>query len=610
MNNDKKEENTFVLEETKPIEKPKNFKKTLKKFLSYLSVYKFQLFVVAFLAVLSTIFTIIGPKILGKATTEIFRGIHAQLLGKTGIDFLYIKKIILVLFILYLVSALFQMIQNIITSILVQKVTYTMRKEVSKKINKLPFASLEQKNKGEVLSLLTNDIDTISENLSEILTSIISSIISTIGILVMMLSISFSLTGITILILPVALFIILFLAFLSQKHFKKQQAMLSTISSQVEEISSGVFTIQAYNAKENIIKRFKKENKELYDSAWKSQTLSGLMQPITSFVSSLGYVLIAIIGAKLVIRGKIKVGDMQSFIQYSKEFTTPLSEVTETSSMIQAMLASFERVSLFLEEEEEKDKGMSLDLKKVKGDVSFCHVKFGYKKGKTILHDFTFQAKKGQKIAIVGKTGAGKTTLINLLLRFYDLNGGKILLDETDISKIKKTDLREAFGIVLQEPFLFNTSVLENIKYGKKNATLEEVKHAAHLVGADTFIETLPNGYDHILSEDSNNISSGQKQLLTIARTILKDPKILILDEATSNIDTRSEVHIQKAMQMLMKNKTCFIIAHRLSTIKNADCILVMDKGRILEVGSHKELLRKNGFYKKLYFASFDKQEK
>ncbi len=610
MNNDKNEENTFVLDETKPTEKPKNFKKTLKKFLTYLSVYKFQLFVVAFLAVGSTIFTIIGPKILGKATTEIFRGIHAKLLGKAGIDFLYIKKIILVLFILYLVSALFQMIQNIITSSLVQKVTYTMRKEVSKKINKLPFASLEKKNKGEVLSLLTNDIDTISENLSEILTSIISSVISTIGILVMMLSINLSLTGITILILPVALFIILFLAFLSQKHFKKQQASLSTISSQVEEIASGVFTIQAYNAKENIIKRFEKENKELYDSAWKSQTLSGLMQPITTFVSSLGYVLIAIIGAKLVIRGKIKVGDIQSFIQYSKEFTTPLSEVTETSSMIQAMLASFERVSLFLEEEEEKDKGMSLDGKKVKGDISFCHVKFGYKKGKTILHDFTFQAKKGQKIAIVGKTGAGKTTLINLLLRFYDLNGGKILLDETDISKIKKTDLREVFGIVLQEPFLFNTSILENIKYGKKNATFEEVKHAAHLVGADAFIETLPNGYAHILSEDSNNISSGQKQLLTIARTILKDPKILILDEATSNIDTRSEAHIQKAMQTLMKNKTCFIIAHRLSTIKNADCILVMDKGRILEVGSHKELLKKNGFYKKLYFASFDEKEK
>lgn len=591
-----------------PTPKAKNFKVTTKKLInSYLSKYKFALIIVFVFAVGSAIFNIVGPKILGNATTEIFNGLISKISGGAGIDFGKIGQILLTLLILYIVSAIFSFIQGFAMTNVAQKITYKIRNDVVSKINKLPMKYFDKRTHGEVLSIVTNDIDTLGMNLNQTITEIIRTVCMLIGIMIMMLSISWEMTLISIVILPIAGIIVKNIVGKSQKYFQKQQEYLAHVNGQVEEVYSGLNIVKVFNAEEKTIQNFEKANKELYNSGWRSQFLSGLMYPLLNFLSNIGYVGVAVAGGYLAINGTITVGNIQSFIQYNKQFTNQIGQIAQISATLQAMVAAAERVFEFLEEEEEKESDNNIQItSKLKGNVEFKHVHFGYDKNRTIINDFNSSIKEGQKIAIVGPTGAGKTTMVKLLMRFYDVNSGEILIDGHNIKEFNRGELRKMFGMVLQDTWLFGGTVKENIKYGKEDATDDEVIRAAKAAHVHHFIKTLPNGYNSVLNEDSSNVSAGQKQLLTIARVILADPKILILDEATSSIDTRTEIQIQKAMDNLMKGRTSFIIAHRLSTIKNADLILVMDHGDIVEQGKHEELLEKGGFYSNLYNSQFE----
>ena len=595
----------------KTVERAKDFKGTTKKLLNnYLSKYRLALVIVVIFAIGSTIFSIVGPKILGNATTEIFNGLVSKLSGGSGIDFGKIGQILLTLLALYGLSALFSLIQGFTMTGVAQKLTYKMRNDLAKKINKLPMHYFDKKTKGEVLSIITNDIDTLSQNLNQSITQIITSICTLIGVLIMMLSISWEMTLVSLLILPVTVFIVKNVVGKSQKYFKKQQDYLGHVNGQVEEIYGGHTIVKAFNGENEAIKEFSKANKELYQSAWKSQFLSGLIFPIMNFIGNIGYVAVAILGGYLAIQGKITVGNIQSFIQDNNQFTQPINQIAQVSSMLQAMVAAAERVFEFLEEPEEvEDVENPKSTEGLKGNVTFDHVKFGYDEDRIIINDFSAKVKDGQKIAIVGPTGAGKTTMVKLLMRFYDVNSGAILLDGINIKDFKREDLRKMFGMVLQDTWLFGGTIKDNIRYSKPDATDAEVIEAAKAAHVHHFIKTLPSSYDMVLNEESSNVSAGQKQLLTIARVILADPKILILDEATSSIDTRTEIQIQAAMDNLMKGRTSFIIAHRLSTIKNADLILVMNHGDIVEQGTHEELLAKGGFYADLYNSQFEEVE-
>ena len=595
----------------KTVEKAKDFKGTTKKLLNnYLSKYRLALVIVVIFAIGSTIFSIVGPKILGNATTEIFNGLVSKLSGGSGIDFGKIGEILLTLLALYGLSALFSLIQGFTMTGIAQKLTYKMRNDLAKKINKLPMHYFDKKTKGEVLSIITNDIDTLSQNLNQSITQIITSICTLIGVLIMMFSISWEMTLVSLLILPVTVFIVKNVVGKSQKYFKKQQDYLGHVNGQVEEIYGGHTIVKAFNGENEAIKEFSKANKELYQSAWKSQFLSGLIFPIMNFIGNIGYVAVAILGGYLAIQGKITVGNIQSFIQYNKQFTQPINQIAQVSSMLQAMVAAAERVFEFLEEPEEvEDVENPKSTEGLKGNITFDHVKFGYDEDRIIINDFSAKVEDGQKIAIVGPTGAGKTTMVKLLMRFYDVKSGAILLDGINIKDFKREDLRKMFGMVLQDTWLFGGTIKDNIRYSKPDATDAEVIEAAKAAHVHHFIKTLPSSYDMVLNEESSNVSAGQKQLLTIARVILADPKILILDEATSSIDTRTELQIQAAMDNLMKGRTSFIIAHRLSTIKNADLILVINHGDIVEQGTHEELLAKGGFYADLYNSQFEEVE-
>ena len=595
----------------KSLEKAKNFKGTTKKLINeYLSKYKIALIIVFIFAIGSTIFTIVGPKILGNATTEIFNGIVGKISGGTGIDFGKIGKILLTLIGLYVISALFSFIQGFTMTGVAQKITYKLREDISKKINRLPMKYFDKKTHGEVLSVITNDVDTLSANLNQSITQIITSFCTLIGILVMMFSISWQMTLISLVILPISALLVKNIVGKSQKYFKSQQDYLGHVNGQVEEVYGGLNIVKVFNAEGKVTNEFKKANDNLYHSAWKSQFLSGLMFPVMNFIGNVGYVAVAVTGGYLAIQGTITVGNIQSFIQYNKQFTQPINQIAQISSMLQAMVAAAERVFEFLEEEEEKDTAkQGTSVEQLKGNVKFDHVKFGYAPETTIINDFNCDVKDGQKIAIVGPTGAGKTTMVKLLMRFYDVTDGAILVDGINIKDFERGDLRKMFGMVVQDTWLFGGTVKENIKYGKEDATDDEVIQAAKAAHVHHFIKTLPNGYNSVLNEESSNVSAGQKQLLTIARVILTDPKVLILDEATSSIDTRTEIQIQKAMDNLMKGRTSFIIAHRLSTIKNADLILVMNHGDIVEQGTHEELLAKGGFYSDLYNSQFEEAE-
>ncbi len=594
-----------------PMQKPKNFKKTTKKLIkNYLSKYKFAIFVVIIFAIGSTIFNIVGPKILGNATTEIFNGLIGKLSGGTGIDFGKVASILFTLLGFYIVSAIFSLIQGFTMTSVAQKLTYKIRNDIAVKLNKLPMKYFDKKTNGEVLSIITNDIDTLSQNLNQSITEIITAVCTIIGIIIMMLSISVTMTIISFVILPISAIIVKIIVGKSQKYFQRQQEYLGHVNGQVEEIYGGHTIVKAFNGEEAAIENFTKANNELYKSGWKSQFLSGLMHPLMNFIGNVGYVAVSVVGGYLAIQGKITVGNIQSFIQYNKRFTQPITQVAQVSGMLQAMVAAAERVFEFLEEDEEvKDPENDIDTSKIKGNVEFKDVEFGYDEDKIIINDFNAKVTEGQKIAIVGPTGAGKTTMVKLLMRFYDVNNGAILVDGHNIKDFKRGDLRKMFGMVLQDTWLFGGTVKDNIRYGRPDATDTEVIEAAKAAHVHHFIKTLPKGYNSIINEESSNISAGQKQLLTIARVILANPKILILDEATSSIDTRTEIQIQSAMDNLMKGRTSFIIAHRLSTIKNADLILVMDHGDIVEQGTHEELLAKQGFYADLYNSQFDVEE-
>lgn len=589
-------------------EKAKDFKGTVKKLWRYLSKYKIALIIVILFTIASTVFSVVGPKILGNATTELFNGVISKYTGGAGINFTKIGKILLFLLALYICSAIFSYIQGIIMTNISQKLAYRLRKEVSKKINKLPMKFYDNKTHGEILSVITNDIDTLSQNLNIEATQVISSVATIIGILIMMFSIDWIMTLVALLTLPLSIVIIAFIMKKSQGYFKSQQDYLADVNGEVEEMFSNQSVIRVFNAENKMIPKFEYDNNKLADVAWKSNFVSGLMHPIMNFVGNLGYVVIAILGSYFAIIGRITVGNIQSFIQYTKNFTNPIAQIAQISNMLQSMVAASERVFEFLDEEEEKEKNKKfIPTNKIEGSVEFKNVKFGYNQDKIIINDFSAKVKPGQKIAIVGPTGAGKTTIVKLLMRFYDLNSGKILVDGHNINDYRKEDIRGLFGMVLQDTWLFNGTIMENIRYGRLEATDDEVIEACKMAHVHHFIQTLPDGYNMILNEETTNISGGQKQLLTIARAILADPKILILDEATSSVDTRTEILIQKAMDKLMEGRTSFIIAHRLSTIKNADLILVMDSGDIVEQGTHEELLKKNGFYAKLYNSQFEK---
>lgn len=589
-------------------EKAKDFKETLKKLLHYMSVFKVQMAFIAIFAICGTVFDIVGPKILGKATTEIYNGLVSKVSGGSGMDFGRIGQILLMTLGLYLISALCSFIQGYLMTGVSQKTTYRLRKEISEKINRMPMNYFDTKPVGEVLSRVTNDIDTLGQSLNQSATQMITSVTTLIGVLAMMLSISPLMTLATLVILPVSMILISFVMKHSQKYFRGQQEYLGNVNGQVEEIYSGHNIIKAFNKEEDVIREFDTTNDRLYDSAWRSQFFSGMMMPIMQFIGNLGYVVVAILGGFLAIRKTIEVGDIQSFIQYVKRFTQPIQQIAQVANMLQMTAAASERVFEFLEEEEE-DQTVEhpVSVENLEGNVSFDHVHFGYNADKIIVNDFSAEVKEGQKIAIVGPTGAGKTTMIKLLMRFYDVNSGAIKIDGHDVRDFNRSELREMFGMVLQDTWLFNGSIRDNIKYGKLDATDEEVIQAAKAAHVHQFVKTLPGGYDMELNEEANNVSQGQKQLLTIARAILADPKILILDEATSSVDTRTEVLIQKAMDNLMKGRTSFVIAHRLSTIRDADMILVMKDGDIVEQGNHEELLAKGGFYADLYNSQFEK---
>ena len=589
-------------------EKAKDFKGTLKKLLHYMSVFKVQMAFIVIFAICGTVFDIVGPKILGKATTEIYNGLVSKVSGGSGMDFGRIGQILLMTLGLYLISALCSFIQGYLMTGVSQKTTYRLRKEISEKINRMPMNYFDTKPVGEVLSRVTNDIDTLGQSLNQSATQMITSVTTLIGVLAMMLSISPLMTLATLVILPVSMILISFVMKHSQKYFRGQQEYLGNVNGQVEEIYSGHNIIKAFNKEEDVIREFDTTNDRLYDSAWRSQFFSGMMMPIMQFIGNLGYVVVAILGGFLAIRKTIEVGDIQSFIQYVKRFTQPIQQIAQVANMLQMTAAASERVFEFLEEEEE-DQTVEhpVSVENLEGNVSFDHVHFGYNADKIIVNDFSAEVKEGQKIAIVGPTGAGKTTMIKLLMRFYDVNSGAIKIDGHDVRDFNRSELREMFGMVLQDTWLFNGRIRDNIKYGKLDATDEEVIQAAKAAHVHQFVKTLPGGYDMELNEEANNVSQGQKQLLTIARAILADPKILILDEATSSVDTRTEVLIQKAMDNLMKGRTSFVIAHRLSTIRDADMILVMKDGDIVEQGNHEELLAKGGFYADLYNSQFEK---
>jgi len=588
-------------------EKAKDFKGTMKKLMGYLTQYKIGLLLVVIFAIGSTIFNIAGPKILGKATTELFHGLISKVSGGSGIDFDKIAKILIGLMCLYVCSALFSFIQGYIMTGVSQKLTYRMRKEISEKIDRLPMGYFDKMTHGEILSRITNDVDTLSQSLNQSATQVITSVATIIGVLVMMLSISPLMTVIAILILPLSMGLIGMIVKRSQRYFKEQQEYLGYVNGQVEEVYGGHNIVKAFNKEDDVIDEFDRDNDRLYRSAWKSQFLSGMMMPIMQFVGNLGYVAVVILGGYLAIKKTIEVGDIQSFIQYVRNFTQPIQQVAQVANMLQSTAAASERVFEFLEEpEEEAAPENPVVLKNPEGAVEFEHVHLGYNPEHTIIHDFSVKVEPGQKIAIVGPTGAGKTTMVKLLMRFYDVSGGSIKVDGHDIREFDRGELRRMFGMVLQDTWLFKGSIEDNIRYGKLDATHEDVVKAADAAYAHRFIQTLPGGYGMELNEEASNVSQGQKQLLTIARAILADPKILILDEATSSVDTRTEVRIQKAMDNLMKGRTSFIIAHRLSTIRDADLILVMKEGDIVEMGRHEELLAKNGFYADLYNSQFE----
>lgn len=590
-----------------PAEKAKDFKGSIGKLITYIGRYKFPILVVMVFAIIGTVFNVVGPKILGKATTELSRGLMAKIAGTGGIDLTKIGQILIFVLGLYVISAVFTFVQHYIMSTISQKICYRMRKEISEKINRMPMKYFESRTYGEVLSRITNDVDTLGMSLSQSINQIITSVTTMLGVLIMMISISPLLTLIALFILPVSVFLITFVMKKSQRYFRSQQEYLGQINGQVEENFTGHLVIKAYNKEEEVINDFNRTNDHLYDSAWKSQFISGMMQPIMMFVGNLGYAAVALIGGILAIKGTIEIGDIQAFIQYVKNFTQPIQQIAQVANQVQSMAAAAERVFEFLnEEEEDQTVEHPANIEDVVGNVTFEHVNFGYKEDQTIIHDFSAEIKQGQKIAIVGPTGAGKTTMVKLLMRFYDVNSGAIKIDGHNIKDFNRRELRDAFGMVLQDTWLFKGTIMENIRYGRLDATDEDVIAAAKAAYAHRFIETLPGGYDMELNEDASNVSQGQKQLLTIARAILADNKILILDEATSSVDTRTEARIQKAMDNLMKGRTSFVIAHRLSTIRDADLILVMKDGDIIEQGTHEELLEKDGFYAKLYNSQFE----
>ncbi len=590
-----------------PGDKAKDFKGSFGKLFSYLGSYRAAIVLVMVLAACSTVFSVLGPKIMGKATTSLSEGLMNKIAGTGGIDFDYIAKILLITLGLYLISSVLSFCQGMIMTGITQKICYRMRKEISEKINRMPMKYFESRTYGEVLSRITNDVDTLGMGLNQSVTQIITSVATLIGTLVMMLSISPLMTLIALIVLPVSAALVSAVVKISQKHFKMQQEYLGHINGQVEETYSGHLVIQAFNKEKESIRKFNETNSVLYESAWKSQFLSGMMQPIMVFVGNLGYAGVAISGGILAIKGKIGIGDIQAFIQYVKNFTQPIQQIAQVINQVQSMTAASERVFEFLEEEEEEQTVEDpVSLAEVKGEVSFEDVSFGYQKDQIIIHDFSAKAMPGQKIAIVGPTGAGKTTIVKLLMRFYDVNSGKICIDGHDIRNFNRRELRDAFGMVLQDTWLFKGTIMENIRYGRLDATDEEVIAAAKAAHAHHFIQTLPGGYDMELNEDASNVSQGQKQLLTIARAILADNPILILDEATSSVDTRTEIRIQKAMDNLMRGRTSFIIAHRLSTIRDADLILVMKDGDIIEQGNHEELMKQQGFYAELYNSQFE----
>lgn len=588
-------------------EKAKDFKGTIKKLVAYLANYKIALLMVMIFAAVSTIFNIWGPKILSKAITELFTGLVSKYQGTGGINFDKIGQILLFMLGLYLVSSAFGVMQGWIMSTITQKVTYGMRKEISEKINRMPMNYFESRTTGEVLSRITNDVDTLGQSLNQSITQLITSTFTVIGVIVMMLSISLPMTGISILIVPISLVLILFVVKFSQKHFATQQKYLGIINGQVEETVGGYNIVHLFNDEENALKEFTEQNEVLFKSAWKSQFLSGLMQPIMNFVGNLGYVAVAIIGGIFAYNGTITVGDIQAFIQYVRNLTNPIAQLAQVSNMLQSMAAAAERVFEFLNEEEEAQTVENpVKVGKVSGMVDFDHVHFGYNPDKIIINDFSSHVDPGQTVAIVGPTGAGKTTMVKLLMRFYDVNSGAIKIDGYNIKDFNRADLRENIGMVLQDTWLFKGTIMDNLRYGNLDATDEEVYAAAKAAHVHHFIETLPGGYNMVLNEESSNISQGQKQLLTIARAILADKPILILDEATSSVDTRTEVLIQNAMNNLMAGRTSFVIAHRLSTIKDADKILYMQDGDIKEQGTHEELLAQGGYYAALYNSQFE----
>ena len=591
------------------VEKAKDFKGTMKKLGVYLKPYSLSIAIVILFAIGSAAFSIVGPKILGKATTKIFEGLVQKITGvpDASIDFGYIGNIAMILVALYLVSSLFGIIQSFIMSGVAQKVSYNLRKQISEKMDTLPLNYFDTRTNGEVLSRITNDVDTVNQTLNQSLSQIITSVVTLIGVLIMMFSISWIMTLATFIILPVSMVLISLVVKKSQKYFKSQQEYLGHLNGQVEEVYGGHNIMKAFNREEASTRDFDELNNTLYKSAWKSQFLSGMMMPIMSFVGNLGYVLVSILGGWLTIKSVITVGDIQAFIQYVRSFNQPISQMAQVANIMQSTAAAAERVFEFLDEEDEvKDPVNSVDSSEIRGEVEFEDVHFGYNEDKIIINDFSVDVKSGQKVAIVGPTGAGKTTIVKLLMRFYDINSGRIKIDGHDIRDFKRADLRNLFGMVLQDTWLFNGTIMENLRYGRLDATDAEVKEAAKAAHVDHFVKTLPDGYNMVLNEEASNISQGQKQLLTIARAFLKDPKLLILDEATSSVDTRTELLIQKAMEKLMEGRTSFIIAHRLSTIRDADLILVMKDGDIVEQGNHEELLEKGGFYSSLYNSQFE----
>lgn len=588
-------------------EKAKDFKGAMKRLLKYMERYKIRFVLMFLFAIAGTIFNIVGPKILGKATTELFNGLVAKVNGTGSIDFEKIGYILLWTLGLYLASACFSFIQGYVMTGISNDVTYNLRKDISKKFSRLPMNYYESRTNGEILSRVTNDVDTLQMSLNQSITQLITSVTTLIGVFVMMLSINVWMTLAALLILPLSMLIINFVMKHSQKYFQAQQKYLGEVNGQIEENYGGHNVVKVFNKEEDVVAEFEKDNQKLYESAWKSQFFSGIMMPVMQFVGNLGYVMVALLGGWFTIKGSIEVGDIQSFFQYIRNFTQPIQQIAQVTNLLQSSAAASERVFEFLEEpEESQNEKNPVDVNTLTGDVQFEHVKFGYNPDKIIINDFSADVKDGQKIAIVGPTGAGKTTMVKLLMRFYDLNGGSIKVDGYDIKDFNRSSLREMFGMVLQDTWLFSGTIMENIRYGRLDATDEEVIAAAKAAHVHNFIMQQPGGYDMVLDEETSNISQGQKQLLTIARAILANNKILILDEATSSVDTRTEVRIQKAMDNLMKGRTSFVIAHRLSTIKDADLILVMKDGDIIEQGNHEELLSKKGFYADLYNSQFE----